>query len=680
MGDEYKKDKPLFSKEVRDVFEHSSIPLAVYYVNNGRFMTYLVSDAFCKMYGTTHEELVGRLNSPDPFVNIPDDEEKRLWEVVKNFSGKDAPFNAVFHEYVPNLNETITVHANGAHQFTPDGRRYSVVTYEKITEESLQLLFVDETKEELSILDGLTMDCLSIWIVDGKNQNIKLIQNHNGKKNMISNGILNGFKKLGDYQNGLDYYINTYVYPEDRERVHELLSFEHFSKVLQTKKVFTLRFRQQYKDYPLLHIQMSITYGQNGSTGNYIIAVRDVTGTVKEEIEEQQKLQEALDKAEAASRAKSTFLFNVSHDIRTPLNAIIGFAELAEKHSDNPARQKDCQNKIKSTSYQLLDILNNVLEMARIESGKYVIDTQLTYCPEFFEKWTTMFTRETHDKNISISVNYKIEHPYLFLDQVHITEILMNILSNAVKYTAPGGSIFISTTEYPGNEPGTCLVKTVIKDTGIGISKDFLPHIYDDFERERTTSTSSISGTGLGLSIVKKLVDLMNGTIDIESEIGVGTTVTITLPHKIGEAPSATISEPIEDLSHFFYGKHILLAEDNDLNAEIAMEILADVGFEVDRASDGVNCVDMVKSKPAGTYDLILMDIQMPNMNGYKAANYIRNLPDPKLSGIPIIAMTANAFKEDVDNALESGMNGHIAKPIEVRSMLNTIYHILQNK
>ncbi|MBP5304509.1 MAG: hypothetical protein J6Z02_01535, partial [Lachnospiraceae bacterium] len=519
MGDDYTNDKPLFSKEVRDIFEHSTIPHAIYYVNGGRFMTYLVSDAFCKMYGTTHEKLIERLNSSDPFVNIPDDEEKRLWEVIKNFSENDAPFNAVFHEYIPDLNETITVHANGTHQFTPDGRRFSVVTYEKITDESLQLLFLDETKEELSILDGLTKDCLSIWIVDGENKNVKLIQNHHGS-NVISNGILNGFKELGSYQNGLDHYIDTYVYHEDRERVRHLLSFEHFSKVLQTEKVFKLRFRQQYKDHPLLHIQMSITYGQKGSAGNYIIAVRDVTGAVKEEVAKQCELQEALDKAEAASRAKSAFLFNVSHDIRTPLNAIIGFTELAEKYSDNPERQKDYKNKIKLTSYQLLDILNNVLEMARIESGKYVIDTQLTYGPDFFEKWTTMFTREAHDKNISISVNYQMEHPYLFIDQVHITEILMNILSNAVKYTAPGGSIFISTIEYPGDEPGTCIVQTIIKDTGIGISKDFLPHIFDDFERERTTLTSGISGTGLGLSIVKKLVDLMNGSIEIESEIG----------------------------------------------------------------------------------------------------------------------------------------------------------------
>lgn len=393
--------------------------------------------------------------------------------------------------------------------------------------------------------------------------------------------------------------------------------------------------------------------------------------------EQQMRLAKAKEKAEAANQAKTTFLFNMSHDIRTPLNAIIGFTELEERHPEAVEVNREYRKKVKLASRQLLSILDNVLEMARIESHQIVLEEELTDAREFFDSWIAMFEGEMKKKNLTFKRHYEIEHPYLYFDRTHLMELLMNILSNAVKYTANNGEIFACVRELPGEKAGECIVESTVRDNGIGMSEEFQVQIFEQFSRERNSSQSGIQGTGLGMAIVKRIVEMMNGTISIKSRLGEGTEITVRLPHHIGEEPNGKDGEEHIAADCDFVGKRILLVEDNDLNAEIAEEILVAYGFLVERACDGVECVNMVNKSKAGYYDLILMDIQMPNMNGYEAAQKIRRLDNPEKAKIMILAMTANAFKEDQQDAIRAGMDGHIAKPIDIHKMIQTIQEAL---
>ncbi|WP_407400358.1 ATP-binding protein [Anaerovibrio sp.] len=388
------------------------------------------------------------------------------------------------------------------------------------------------------------------------------------------------------------------------------------------------------------------------------------------------KLEEAREAADVANQAKTSFLFNMSHDIRTPLNAIIGFTELEERDPDNVELNKEYRKKVKLASYQLLDILNNVLEMSRIENKKVVIDEELEDAIKLFNTCVAVFEGEMKKKNLKLEVSCDIRHRYLYLDKTHLSEVVMNVISNSVKYTPDGGMIQIMVKELPGKTTEQCLVEISVKDTGIGMSEEFVAEIFEQFSRARNTSQSGIQGTGLGMAIVKNLVEMMNGEIEVHSKLGEGTEIVLRIPHRIGEEPSATVDNNVQEAAPDFSGKRILLAEDNELNAEIATAILEDSGFKVEHASDGVECVDMLTKADDGYYDMILMDIQMPNLNGYEATRKIRNLEDKAKADIIIVAMTANAFKEDKERALEVGMNDHLAKPIDVKKMMDTLNHL----
>lgn len=388
------------------------------------------------------------------------------------------------------------------------------------------------------------------------------------------------------------------------------------------------------------------------------------------------KLEEAREAADVANQAKTSFLFNMSHDIRTPLNAIIGFTELEERDPDNVELNKEYRKKVKLASYQLLDILNNVLEMSRIENKKVVIDEELEDAIKLFNACVAVFEGEMKKKNLKLEVSCDIRHRYLYLDKTHLSEVVMNVISNSVKYTPDGGMIQIMVKELPGKVAEQCLVAISVKDTGIGMSEEFVAEIFEQFSRARNTSQSGIQGTGLGMAIVKNLVEMMNGEIEVHSKLGEGTEIVLRIPHRIGEEPSATVDNNVQEAAPDFSGKRILLAEDNELNAEIATAILEDSGFKVEHASDGVECVDMLTKADDGYYDMILMDIQMPNLNGYEATRKIRNLEDKAKADIIIVAMTANAFKEDKERALEVGMNDHLAKPIDVKKMMDTLNHL----
>lgn len=390
------------------------------------------------------------------------------------------------------------------------------------------------------------------------------------------------------------------------------------------------------------------------------------------------KLQVAVEKAESANRAKSTFLFNMSHDIRTPMNAIIGYADLASRHLDDPAKLEKYMENIQVCGQNMLMLLNNVLDLARIENDKTEIEYSVSDVEKDFRNCIAMFQNQADSKGQTLTVTARLQHPYVYADIPHLTEVCTNLVSNAVKYTGACGTIHCDITQKPGKKEGWCDTVITVADNGIGMSQEFQKHIFEPFERERTSTVSKVEGSGIGMGIVKKLVGLMGGTVEVESKIGVGSTFTVTIPCRIAsqeerQAKRDTTSSDKKSLS----GTKILLAEDNDLNAEIAVELLQEEGCTVDRAKDGVECVDMLEKAANGTYQLILMDIQMPVMNGYDAAKKIRRMDDLPKADIPIIAMTANAFSEDKQAALDAGMNDHISKPINMNVLVPTIQKYL---
>ena len=386
------------------------------------------------------------------------------------------------------------------------------------------------------------------------------------------------------------------------------------------------------------------------------------------------KLQIAAEKAESANRAKSAFLFNMSHDIRTPMNAIIGYADLAARHSDDPAKLKKYMENIQVCGQNLLMLLNNVLDLARIENDKTEIEYTVSDVEKDFRNCIVMFRNQADSKGQTLMVTTHLLHPYIYADVPHLTEVSTNLVSNAVKYTGNGGTICCDVTQKPGEKEGWCDTVITVADNGIGMSQEFQQHIFEPFERERTSTVSKVEGSGIGMGIVKKLVELMGGTVEVESKIGVGSTFTVTIPSRIVSEEEVQAKREVNPADkESLRGTRILLTEDNDLNAEIATELLQEEGCTVDRAKDGVECVDMLEKAADGTYQIILMDVQMPVMNGYDAARKIRRMDDPQKANIPIVAMTANAFSEDRQVALEAGMNDHIAKPIDMSVLVPTL-------
>ena len=397
-----------------------------------------------------------------------------------------------------------------------------------------------------------------------------------------------------------------------------------------------------------------------------------------------EKLEIALKKAEDASLAKTSFLNNMSHDIRTPMNVILGYAQLMENElngKDIPEVLEHLE-KLQQSGNLLLSIINNVLDMARIESGRMEIDENYCRIEDVWKSLLAVFDGKAGKKNIALHYTMNVEHEHVLTDVTKVKEILVNILSNAIKYTPAGGSVMVNIDELLCDEPGYMIARTRVSDTGIGMSQDYLTKIFEAFTREKNTTKSKIAGTGLGMSIVKNYVDLLGGTIDVESELGKGSTFTVALKHRIAYERyyvKKHIEEPGTG-NEILEGRNILLAEDNDLNAEIAEAILERAGLRIERVENGIQCVNRILKMPTGTYDMIFMDIQMPEMDGYKATQAIRNLPDKDKACIPIIAMTANAFAEDKRKTMEAGMNAHLSKPLNVPELMDTIRKFCDGK
>lgn len=386
------------------------------------------------------------------------------------------------------------------------------------------------------------------------------------------------------------------------------------------------------------------------------------------------ELKKSAEQAREASEAKTRFLFNMSHDIRTPMNAIIGFSDLLGKNLDNEEKVREYLGKIKSSGNILMRIIDQVLEVARIESGTAILKTEAANLSELFYSVNTVLESDIQMKGIHCSIDTNVQHKYAFCDKTKLQEIYLNIMSNAIKYTPDGHAIHVTINETNFDDKKARYI-FVCEDTGIGMASEYLPHIFDEFSREHTATENKVSGTGLGLSIVKSFVELMNGRIHVESEPGKGTKFTVEIPLELASEEDICKKELPEQtfMTDKNIGKRILLAEDNELNAEIAMELLKEEGFLIDWVKDGQECFDKLEEADEGYYDLILMDIQMPILNGYDTTAKIRQMENPKKAATPIVAMTANAFEEDIAMAQKVGMNGFIAKPLDAEKMFTIL-------
>ena len=394
------------------------------------------------------------------------------------------------------------------------------------------------------------------------------------------------------------------------------------------------------------------------------------------------ELEKSAEQAKNANEAKTRFLFNMSHDIRTPMNAIVGFSGLLEKNLQNEKKAKEYLGKIQSSSNLLLMIINQVLEMARIESGTAVLQLKAEDIDELFHRVNTVFEEDIRKKNLQYHADLDVRHHYVVCDQTKLQEIMLNIISNAIKYTPEGHSIHVKVHEAVSENPSRIRYIFSCEDTGIGMSEEYLPHVYEEFSREHTTTENKVPGTGLGLSIIKSMIELMGGSIQVESRQGIGTKFTVDLSFDIASKEEVYGSQNTIKPSaiHTIKGKRILLAEDNELNAEIAKTVLEDVGALITRVENGQQAVELFEEKPAGTFDAILMDLMMPVMDGYTATRKIRSSERSDAKTIPIIAMTANAFQEDAEKCIAVGMNAHLAKPLDIEKVKTTISHLVKKK
>ena len=516
------------------------------------------------------------------------------------------------------------------------------------------------------ILSAVTEDFVFLVVVDVRTRIEKVFFLSNGPRPKWTG-------KDKTYDENIKEYAEKIVAPEDRARFLETVEFDSLMNYFKKSGNEVSIEYDVIIDGERRRYQGKFTFSTQDPEGVKIyVGVRDITKIEEERTEYNRRLMSALAEAEEANKGKSYFLFNMSHDIRTPLNAVIGYSELAKKHLDDRDVLEDYINKIQICGNQLLGLIGDVLDMAKIESGKIDLSRNPCLCQDMMNEVVVSVNESAKEKGLSFEASGNACHTTILCDKVKVQKILLNILSNAVKYTPGGGKVTLSVHEEIKGDGDLSDFTFVIRDNGIGISKEFLPYVFNSFSRERNATLSGVSGTGLGMTITKRLVDAMGGKIEIESEQGRGTTVTVFLTFKRFE--NKVIEKKEEKLPEIsLEGKRVLLAEDNEINSEIASEMLREVGISTEVVTNGEECVNALLSHSAGYYDLVLMDVQMPVMDGYEATRTIRRFQDKDKRMIPVIAMTANVFEEDKEKAYQSGMNGHLSKPIDMALLISTL-------
>ena len=524
---------------------------------------------------------------------------------------------------------------------------------------------VDELQRRNKIIEGLSNDFVDVSYVTIDDDKFK-DSTFSFRSSKYLNSIIS---KEEGFSKRLDSLINNFVYEEDREKVYKSTRRENILNELKNKEAHFVRFRGIVNNQLYyFELKFNAVRDDEGKVTNFVVGIHDIDSDTKAMLKQEETLEEAKLIAEQASKAKTTFLFNMSHDIRTPMNAISGYTHLAKANINDTKKLSDYLSKIDIACGNLIELVNQVLEMSRIESGKVELQNNSV---DLMEKMNTILEISKVNaslKDIRIALSYEnIRNPYVLTDGGRLNQIISNIVGNAVKYTRENGLIQITVAQEENENPELANYKFVVKDNGIGMSQEFLDHIFEEFARENTSTISKIQGTGLGMSIVKRLVDIFGGTINVESKQDVGTKITVVLPLSIDT--NFHSSEAVSDEDINLKGMKILLVEDNEMNREIASEILNASGAIITQAEDGDIAVDLVKNSHPGDIDLILMDIQMPRMNGYDATKAIRKLENKDQANIPIIAMTANTFEEDRKLALDIGMNGHIGKPFDVNML-----------
>ncbi|MDE6666903.1 MAG: transporter substrate-binding domain-containing protein [Clostridia bacterium] len=532
--------------------------------------------------------------------------------------------------------------------------------------------------EQLSIVEALSREYTNVYSVDEEKATAQILK----LEGYVAEGLKKGSAEEYNYGVILENYIRARVYPDDREELLKALSLDTVKEKLSVDNEYqgSYRIEDNGEIHHLQYTYLKIVDKEHEHGGFILAGFRNIDEVIRKEQEQKDALSEALAQAQYANKSKTTFLNSMSHDIRTPMNAIIGFTSLAEKHLDDKEQIHDYLGKIMTSGNHLLSLINDVLDMSRIESGKVKIEEKETSLPEIMHDLNTIVQADVKAKQLKFGIDTDVTNETIICDKLRLNQVLLNIISNAVKYTKAGGTVGVRVIQKANAPKGYAYYEFKVKDTGIGMSPQFLQHVFEPFEREQTATVSGIQGTGLGLAITKNLVDMMGGTITVESEQGKGSEFTVTFCFRVAENAAANSKEREgEDKGEMrFDGKKILLVEDNELNQEIAQSILEDVGFIIDTADDGSIAVERMKEKPAGTYDLILMDVQMPIMNGYEATKAIRALDDKAKAATPIVAMTANAFDEDRKAAMDAGMDGFASKPIDIAKLMNTLKDILK--
>lgn len=524
--------------------------------------------------------------------------------------------------------------------------------------------------EQLAIFNALSRDYLNIFLLDAESGMGKILK--------LDGYVTTGLKKDSNieypYEATCRQYISERVHPDDRQMMRDAMRIERVLQELSDKTEYVSTYKtlvdgeKHYYQFKYMRLE---------NTKHIVAGFQNIDALIAKEREVQETLASALKAEERSNRAKTMFLNSMSHDIRTPLNAIIGYTTLASAHVEDTEMIRRYLSRIATAGNHLLSLVNDVLDMSHIESGNIQLDELPVCIPDVVDELQLILQTSISERQLQLIVDMnEIVHQYVYTDKLRLNQVLMNILSNAVKFTKPGGSIFFKVKELPETKDGWVNYRFRISDTGIGMSEEFVNHVFETFSREQTSTVSGIQGSGLGMAIAKNIVDLLGGTIQVRSKSGKGTEFVVSLQFRICDSP-VEMENSIENIKTDFTGKKLLLVEDNELNREIAVEILSEAGFEIDIAEDGNIAVEKMHHALPGQYDLILMDIQMPLMDGYEATRQIREFADPRIANIPIIAMTANAFEEDRQKALRAGMDGHIAKPIDIPKMMDTLKNFL---